>query len=458
MTDSELLGRYAGQGDEAAFADVVRRHADLVYSAALRVTNNSQLAQDAAQAVFIKLARHASMLAGYDTIVGWLHTTTRHAAINTVRAESRRHAREQEASTMHDNAADQEMNWEQLRPVLDEAVDKLRETDRKAVLLRFFKGLSHQEVGDVLGMSEDTARKRVERALEKLRTYFTRRGLTVSSTLLAAAVSENSVQAAPIGFADKVAATSLIGTVGGGFAGLLLFMSTKTKAIFAALVLAALVVFLGVHFALSPNVNQQLPSIAQLPTSPKPSPKETPPVVALAPIAPPAETATALRPPFPQSLPGVPASNLQADLNSMIPEIVQLIQSNNYTTLLSKYTPPSVIKPLLRNIPPQNQDQFLRMFVQQMTNTSGFKEFFNQYATVLESIKTDPPVYDGDMALFKAPLSPDGKPGEGTVNFVKEDGLWYFDIQMKLEPGSKPGTKEAVFLFNERQKPAATAQ
>ncbi len=244
-SDRELLRQYAQEGREAAFAEVVRRHMDLVYSAALRlVAGDSALAQDVTQEVFTTLARKAAALSTRENLLGWLHTTTRYAASVAVRGERRRRTHEQEAgTTMHDQPATTAMDWMQLQPALDDAVGSLRAVDREAVLLRFFQGKSHREVGAELGLNEALARKRIDRALEKLRVYLSRRGVTVSSAVLAGAMTANSVQAAPAGLAGKlgVVAVAQAGKVG-VFAGILngITMHTKTKTGVTAIVLLAL--------------------------------------------------------------------------------------------------------------------------------------------------------------------------------------------------------------------------
>jgi RNA polymerase sigma factor (sigma-70 family) len=260
-TDSELLRQYADQGDEAAFAELVRRHTDLVYSVAKRVTCNGALAEDVTQAVFTIVALQAKRLKHYDPLLGWLHTTARHRAIDAVRCEGRRHIREQEATTMQNDSAAPETNWADIGPMLDEAVGQLRETDRDAVLLRFFKNLSHQEVGAALGLGEDAARKRVDRALDKLREYFARRGVTASSALLATAITENSMQAAPVGLVARVTGPALAAAAGagvttGGIFLKILFMSTQAK-----LAAVAIIVIIATAITLNwPRANQ--PSVA----------------------------------------------------------------------------------------------------------------------------------------------------------------------------------------------------
>ncbi len=242
--DAELLRRYAAEGSEAAFADLVRRHVDLVYSAALRLLNgDSHRAQDVTQQVFTELARQAKRLANHPAIIGWLYTTTRLMASRVIRSETRRQAREREADSMSEllRETNSEPAWEQLRPVLEDAMHELGEIDRGAVLLRFFKNKSLGEVGRELGLSENAARMRVERALEKLRSRLVRKGVTSTSSALAVALSANAVTAAPAGFVTTLASASLAGAAGTGTT-LILFQimaTTKLKLGIAALAVAS---------------------------------------------------------------------------------------------------------------------------------------------------------------------------------------------------------------------------
>ena len=173
--DAELLRRYAEEKSQEAFAELVRRHLGLVYHAALRQCGgDAHRAQDVAQTVFADVARKARSLARRPALAGWLHTSTRYAAAQAVRGEVRRQRREQEAHAMNEimakaNSDDAAADWERMRPVIDEALHALGERDREAVLARFFEGRAFAEIGRQLALSEDAARMRVERALEKLR-------------------------------------------------------------------------------------------------------------------------------------------------------------------------------------------------------------------------------------------------------------------------------------------------
>jgi len=211
LDDHELLAEFARGESEEAFAALVTRHVSLVYSAALRFSGNPHHAQEITQAVFIILARKAGSLRRCKLLAGWLYQTARLTAASFVKGEIRRQRREQEAymqSTLNEpNAA----AWEQIAPLLDEAMGHLGETDRNAIILRFFENKTAQQVGAALELSEPATHKRVTRALEKLRKFFTKRGVSLTATIIAGAVSANSVQAAPVGLAVMVTAAAAKG-------------------------------------------------------------------------------------------------------------------------------------------------------------------------------------------------------------------------------------------------------
>jgi RNA polymerase sigma factor (sigma-70 family) len=210
--DHELLAEFVRSGSETAFAELVARHVNLVYSAALRFSGNPSSAEEITQAVFTILARKAGKLSPRIALSGWLYQTARLTAANYVKGEIRRQQREQEAymqSTLNETDA---VAWAQIAPLLDEAMGHLGATDRNAVVLRFFENKTAAEVATALQLTEAAAHKRVSRALEKLRKIFTKRGVTLSATLIAGVVSANSVQAAPVGLAVTVTAALAQGT------------------------------------------------------------------------------------------------------------------------------------------------------------------------------------------------------------------------------------------------------
>src|SRR6266496_1974021 len=216
-SDAQLLHEYAQGSDEAAFRELVTRHTDFVYSAALRQVNSSDLACDIAQSVFTDIARKARPLAekvrGEGSLAGWLHRSTRYAALNHLRDNRRRLANERQAMEQLLTNSDSAPDWERIRPALDEALDSLGDEDREALLVRYFKNQDLRAVGLALGVSEDAAQKRVSRAVERLREFFAKRGVTVGASGLVMVISANATQAAPVGLAVTIStAAALTGT------------------------------------------------------------------------------------------------------------------------------------------------------------------------------------------------------------------------------------------------------
>ncbi|MCI0541413.1 MAG: sigma-70 family RNA polymerase sigma factor [Verrucomicrobiales bacterium] len=211
--DSALLRQYAENHCDEAFAALVARHINLVYSVAMRCVGDPHQVEEVAQAVFILLAKKAAQLRHDKALSSWLFQTTRLTASNFIRGETRRHRREQEAhmqSVLNEPGIDV---WPRIAPLLDDAVAGLNEKDRHAIVLRFYEGRNLREVGAALGASEDAAEKRVNRAVEKLRTFFAKRGVTVGASGLTVVISANAVQAAPVGLALTVStAAALAGT------------------------------------------------------------------------------------------------------------------------------------------------------------------------------------------------------------------------------------------------------
>ncbi len=207
MNDWELLQDYAAHGSESAFRTLTERHLNLVYSAALRQVGDPQLAQEVCQTVFILLARKAGSIGQNVVLSGWLFRTACFVAARARRSEQRRQRREQEAFDMQQlNAPEQ--TWPRLTPAIDEALARLGDRDRDAVLLRFFENKSHKETAAALGVHEEAARKRVDRAVEKLRRFFADRGFRISAAVLASALAAHAVQGAPAHLAAAVAATA----------------------------------------------------------------------------------------------------------------------------------------------------------------------------------------------------------------------------------------------------------
>lgn len=418
IPDSELLHRYVALGDEAAFADLVRRHADLVYSIALRVTGNAVLAEDVTQAVFTKLVRQARGLGSYLTLVGWLHTTARYTAINTVRGEARRRAREQEAFAMQDHAVSPAGSWNEIRPLLDEAVGQLREVDRQALMLRYFNGLSHQEVGALLGLTENSANKRIERALDKLRLYFTRRGVTTTSAILAVAISANSVQAAPVGLVGRSVKASLAGATAAGWGGTfftaLIFMNQKIKIILAVAFLALLAIYGTIKF----QAVEEPPATA--PANPRPTPPAaTNPPAVKSPLRVAAPAAASVAPvtvpaaaPAPAPVATAPVDP-RLDVTTAMTGLVDLLESGDFVTAIDTYF----------QVPPNMTGAQLAAMIQQ---TPDFPNTLQMMINATKAAQTSVPTYDvtGELATYRLAQPTNGKT---MVRWKRINGFWYVD-------------------------------
>ncbi|HEY3762137.1 MAG TPA: sigma-70 family RNA polymerase sigma factor [Verrucomicrobiae bacterium] len=264
--DIDLLRRFARTGSESAFAALVERHLNLVYSTALRHTGNVHTAEEIAQAVFIILARKAAGLSNKVILSGWLYQTTRLTAANHERAEFRRQKREQEAYM--ESAFNQDLpknaDWQQMSPWLDSAMAGLRQKERDALVLKFFEGRSLAEVGVALGIEERAAQKRVSRGLERLRDFFARRGVHSTPAAIGETIAGHALSLAGPGLATVVSAGAVKGSAAGAstlsLVNSTLKIMTYTKIKFA-LTLSALVLLAGgaVTVALS-QTNAKTPS------------------------------------------------------------------------------------------------------------------------------------------------------------------------------------------------------
>jgi RNA polymerase sigma factor (sigma-70 family) len=249
-SDVELLADYANLGQEAAFAELVQRHSDLVYSSAVRQTQSSAIAAELTQQVFISLARQSRLLAGTlqpdASLAGWLCRSARNLSLNHKRDEFRRNIREREA--MQQLAADPEAatGWQQLSLVLDDAMADLNDSDYDAVVMRFYQNQDLRSVGQAFGVTDDAAQKRISRALEKLRALLSRRGITGTAAAISLTLSANAVQAAPPGLAAAISSevsAAALGTAtlsSSATATKLIAMTALQKAAVVTLVTAAI--------------------------------------------------------------------------------------------------------------------------------------------------------------------------------------------------------------------------
>ena len=266
MTDDlTLLRAYATEGAEDAFRTVVERNLGLVYSSALRQVNDPHLAQEVTQAVFLILARKAGSLRPATVLAGWLFRTTRFAASQALRAARRRQHYEQEAAKMQTTTTSpaSEAAWDDVAPFLDEAMASLGTADRHAILLRFFERKEMKDVGGAIGVTEDAAKKRVSRALDKIRAFLDRRGIALSAVALGSAIAANAVQAAPPAISQSI--TAALAVKGATATATTTLVTLTMKAMFHARLkfaaaIAALLLIVGgagTLIALSPSGSKQ---------------------------------------------------------------------------------------------------------------------------------------------------------------------------------------------------------
>jgi RNA polymerase sigma factor (sigma-70 family) len=247
-SDAQLLREYAASGSDIAFTELVERHTNLVYSAAARQVGGVDMAAEVTQSVFIALAKGAQELAGRlaedASLAGWLCRSARNIALNVRRNEFRKHSRERQSVEQVDAGSEIPADWEQLGPVLDEAMSELSEPDYDALVMRFFKNQDLRTIGKALGVSDDTAQKRVARALDRLRNQLCQRGIRSSATALSIVLSANAVQSAPLSLSAAVFANTALSAaaVKTGAVGLAntIFMTTVQKTLITTVIVAAM--------------------------------------------------------------------------------------------------------------------------------------------------------------------------------------------------------------------------
>lgn len=301
MDDAALLRSYADTGSENAFAEFVRRHLRLVYAAALRrLGGDAHAAEDVTQMVFTAVARDAGRLARHANVTGWLFTTTRFLAAKCVRREQRRRAREHVAVLASAAEGEGEHGFpdavEKLGPLLDDALMELRELDRQMLLMRFYRGLRLAEIAAEINSSENAVQKRIERALAKLDTLLSRRGMTSTAAALAFALEQHAAVAVPAGLASTATTAGLAGGGSGVAAvpGSVMATATKWKLATAALLLAGG----GVAVVWYQRENVRLRAeLSAASAAPLPARISSPPPGAAAVVSPPVVAPTVAAPP-----------------------------------------------------------------------------------------------------------------------------------------------------------------
>ncbi len=240
VTDQELLREFAARRCEKSFRQLVDRHVRMVFCVAHRVTGDPQLAEEIAQTTFTTLAGKADQIESNEALAGWLYHTARHLALRAIRSEQRRRQREQIAITMNTDEPDPGVVAEHL----EAAMDQLKPEDRDALVLRFFEDRNLRDVGHELGLSEDAARMRVNRSLEKLRSIFGKLGISGTSAWLASALPTSATAAViPSGLGASIVTTVLGGAAVATTAAVITQTTSSTMTLFnlktAAVAIAA---------------------------------------------------------------------------------------------------------------------------------------------------------------------------------------------------------------------------
>jgi RNA polymerase sigma factor (sigma-70 family) len=210
LDDSELLSSYAHDRNPAALRQIVERHINFVYSAALRQTGDPHVAQDITQAVFVLFAQRAWRLKPGIVIKGWLFNAARYVVANARRGEARRRKHEREAAVMRPEIS-AEAKVSDVSAHLDEALAGLPEKDRRVLFMRYFEDMPFASLGEVLGVSENAAQKRVLRALDRVKHLLVRRGVAISGASIDGVLEASALQAAPLHLASATANLALHG-------------------------------------------------------------------------------------------------------------------------------------------------------------------------------------------------------------------------------------------------------
>jgi RNA polymerase sigma factor (sigma-70 family) len=242
MTDLELLRQYRQSHSQEAFAELARRHADWVYSAALRMVRDHHIAEEVAQAAFLVLARKAARVRN-ESLTPWLFGVVRNCSSHALRSRRRRSQHEREAAMMAEmKRPEPAADWSQIAPLLDESVAKLKAADRQVVLMRYYQRRSVADVAAALKITEAAARKRLTRAVDKLRERLGAKGIVIPVVALGALLTTETTHAAPAGLLTG-SATAGSGAIAKGV--MLTMLTTKTK-IAAMFVMLALLVPTGI--------------------------------------------------------------------------------------------------------------------------------------------------------------------------------------------------------------------
>lgn len=261
------LREYVRTRSQEAFAAIVERYVNLVYAAAVRHVSDRALAEDVTQQVFTLLAQRAGKVSPERPLSAWLLSATRYISINERKLRDNRIQREQTVAAMRERELSRQCahsseapDYAALGPMVDEGLSQLRKGDRDALMLRFFECRSMRDVGVSMGISEEAATKRVRRAVDRLRTFFLRRGVTNANAISAIAILTGAGGAAAPETLREAIVTSVAAKVSAGTSlagGLATGATIMSAGKFAGL--AATIVACGVGVAVYTQVATSAP-------------------------------------------------------------------------------------------------------------------------------------------------------------------------------------------------------
>ncbi|OHB62840.1 MAG: hypothetical protein A2Y77_16780 [Planctomycetes bacterium RBG_13_62_9] len=228
-TEAILLKRFAGSGDAQAFAEIIRRHAGLVYGAALRILTDVDRASDVAQETFLQLAKDAGNVTG--SLPGWLHRVATHKAIDEVRRDISRRHRERQYVAGEPREA---VGWRDISPHVDVALRELHPELREILIQHFLQGRTTREIAAARGTSQATISRRIGLGVEQLRVKLRKRGIIVAVGALSVLLGDNAVQAAPLPLLMELGKMAMVGGAVAGTASAGTGLHTLAASILAA--------------------------------------------------------------------------------------------------------------------------------------------------------------------------------------------------------------------------------
>jgi RNA polymerase sigma factor (sigma-70 family) len=236
-TDREALERYLGWRDPAAFAELVQRHGGMVLRVCQRVLNNPDDVEDAFQATFLVLVRKARSIAKWEALGSWLYGVAYRVARKARAEAARRQGHEKLAAGPATHQVGSEEDWFEVRPIIDEEVNRLPEKYRRPIVLCYFEGKTYEEAARLLGWPAGTASVRLARARELLRIRLTRRGLALSAGALAAGLAKEAVAATELFLPGEAAGRTVLSfAAGGGTADISIRVVALAKGVLKAMV------------------------------------------------------------------------------------------------------------------------------------------------------------------------------------------------------------------------------